>query len=223
MLNQRHDHRIAGGAAGGAKVQLTKRLPRMVRDMPARFLLAVDRFRDEARGVAAVEFAFIAPIMLLLFVGTIELSAGVSVNRKLSRLSSTVSDLVTQSQSLTANDIQAIMEVSSKVMHPYTDQVKIVITGMEITSGQARVTWSCAKNDTKFAKGSIYSGVPTKIKTDGSYLVAAVVKTTYTPSFGWAQYSEANGISFDRTAINMEEEIFLRPRIGSQVQHDNSC
>lgn len=219
MLNHRIDFR----ASPDNRVKRTMEMPRLIRDIPARFLLAVDRFRDEARGVAAVEFAFIAPIMLLLFVGTIELSAGVSVNRKLSRLSSTVSDLVTQSQSLTSSDVQSIMEVSSKVMHPYTDQVKIVITGLTISNGQARVDWSCAQNDSKFAKGSIYNGVPSKIKTNGTYLVAAVVKTTYTPSFGWAQYSEADGISFDRTAIDMEEEIFLRPRIGSQVQHDNSC
>lgn len=219
MLN----HRIDFPASPDKRVKRTMEMPRLIRDIPARFLLAADRFRDEARGVAAVEFAFIAPIMLLLFVGTIELSAGVSVNRKLSRLSSTVSDLVTQSQSLTSSDVQSIMEVSSKVMHPYTDQVKIVITGLTISNGQARVDWSCAQNDSKFAKGSIYNGVPSKIKTNGTYLVAAVVKTTYTPSFGWAQYSEADGISFDRTAIDMEEEIFLRPRIGSQVQHDNSC
>ena len=199
------------------------RFSNTLRDMRARVLLAADRFRDEARGVAAVEFAFIAPIMLLLFVGTIELSAGVSVNRKLSRLSSTLSDLVTQSQTLTANDINNIMDVASKVMHPYEDTVNIVITGIEIDNNQAKVDWSCARNDTKLAAGTTYAGVPTKIKKNGTFLVAAVVKTSYTPSFGWAQYSSANGLSFDRTAIQMEEEIFLRPRIGSKVNVPASC
>jgi Flp pilus assembly protein TadG len=200
------------------------RLTEKLRDVRAAFLLACDRFRDEARGVAAVEFAFIAPIMLLLFVGTIELSAGVSVNRKLSRLSSTLSDLVTQSQTLTANDINNIMDAAAKVMHPYPDnQVQIVITGVAIDNNQAKVDWSCARNDTKLASGTNYSGVPTKIRKNGTFLVAAVVKTSYTPSFGWAQYSQANGLSFDRTAIQMEEEIFLRPRIGSKVNVPPAC
>lgn len=198
-------------------------IPRTIRDIPARLLLAADRFREEARGVAAVEFAFIAPIMLLLFVGTIELSAGVSVNRKLSRLSSAVSDLVTQSQSLTANDVAAIMDVSAKVMYPYDDQVQILISGITIDSGTAKVDWSCARNDTKLTAGSTYSDVPSKIKKDGTSLVVATVKTSYKPSFGWAQYSEANGLSFDQTAIQMEETIFLRPRIGSAVNVPANC
>ncbi len=185
----------------------------------ARVLVGLDSFRRETRGVAAVEFAFIAPILILLFVGTIELSAGVSVNRKLSRLSSTLSDLVTQSQALSANDINDIMDASAKVMHPYTDQVKIVLTGVTInSSGNATVAWSKAKNSTALNPGATFTGVPTKIKKPGSFLVSAKVSTQYVPAFGWAHYNETTGLSFSRTAINMDEEIFLRPRIGSDVR-----
>jgi Flp pilus assembly protein TadG len=184
----------------------------------ARLLLTLDAFIREARGVAAVEFAFIAPIMLLLFVGTIELSAGVSVNRKLSRLSSTVSDLVTQSQTLTTTDVTNIMASSAKVMYPYTAQVSIVLTGISIdNTGTPKIAWSQAQNGTPMNVGAIYSGVPDKIKKANTFLVAAKVGTTYTPSFGWASYNATQGLSFSRTPIDMTEEIFLRPRIGSQV------
>ncbi len=184
----------------------------------ARLLMAGDAFAREVRGVAAVEFAFIAPIMLLLFVGTIELSAGVSVNRKLSRLSSTVSDLVTQSQTLTVADITNIMNASAKVMYPYTDTVSIVLTGISIdASGTAKVAWSQAKNGTPLTVGTTYGNVPVKIKKPNTFLVAARVATQYTPSFGWAQYNATTGLSFNRSAIDMNEEIFLRPRIGSTV------
>jgi Flp pilus assembly protein TadG len=183
-----------------------------------RLMMSADAFLREARGVAAVEFAFIAPIMLLLFVGTIELSAGVSVNRKLSRLSSTVSDLVTQSPTLTSADVTNIMAAASKVMYPYTDEVTIVLTGIGIdNTGTPKVAWSKALNTTPLTVGGTYSNVPAKIKKPNTFLVAAVVKTTYTPSFGWASYSAAEGLSFSRTPINIDEEIFLRPRIGSQV------
>jgi Flp pilus assembly protein TadG len=109
------------------------------RSIALRLHILADRFAREARGVAAVEFAFVAPIMLLLFVGTIELSAGVSTNRKLSRLSSTIGDLVTQSQSLTQNDLNNIMDVSEKVMYPYSDGVIMILTGIEIANNQAKV------------------------------------------------------------------------------------
>ncbi len=184
-----------------------------------RVLVCLDAFRHETRGVAAVEFAFIAPILILLLVGTVELSSGVAVNRKLSRLSSTLSDLVTQSQSLTNNDVNDIMDASAKVMHPYTSQVKIVLTGITVDAGgTAKVAWSKAKNATPLNAGATYSAVPVKIKKPGTFLVSAKVSTEYVPAFGWAHYSEEKGVYFSRTAINMDEEIFLRPRIGSEVK-----
>jgi Flp pilus assembly protein TadG len=153
------------------------------------------RFRRGERGVAAVEFAFIAPIMILLFVGTLELSSGISVNRKLSRLSSTLSDLVTQSQNLDAAAVQDIMKAAAKVIHPYDEaKVKIVLTGINIDAANAaKVEWSCAMNTT------------------------AKVTTDYEPTFGWAQFSGPNGLSFSRDVINMEEEIFLRPRMSAKT------
>ena len=67
----------------------------------ARVACAIERFRTEIRGVAALEFAIIAPILILMLVGTLEISLAIAVNRKVSRISSTVADLITQSQQLT--------------------------------------------------------------------------------------------------------------------------
>jgi Flp pilus assembly protein TadG len=182
-------------------------------------LEAFIRFRKGERGVAAVEFAFIAPIMILLFVGTLELSSGISVNRKLSRLSSTLSDLVTQSQSLDAAAVQDIMKAAAKVIHPYDEaKVKIVLTGINIDAANAaKVEWSCAMNTTANAPGSLYNTVPSLIKVSNTFLVSAKVTTNYEPTFGWAQFSGPNGLSFSRDAINMEEEIFLRPRMSAKT------
>lgn len=176
------------------------------------------RFARAKRGVAAVEFAFIAPIMILLFVGTIELSAGVATNRKLSRTSSAIGDLITQSQQLTCNDVESIMDVSSKIMFPYKDPMVIVVSVVSIAGGQAKVTESMSRpTGNEKAIGSLYT-VPDKIKKDGTVLVTANVTTTYTPSFGWAHFSSENGIYFSQTPIPMEEELFLRPRIGGNVE-----
>ena len=183
-----------------------------------RLAQTLSRFGQDRGGVAAVEFAFIAPIMILLFVGTIELSAGISTDRKLSRVSSAIGDLVTQSQKLSASDVQNIMDISSKIMFPYSEDVDITITGIEIASGAAKSQWRC-NITTGCAKlnGTNYD-VPTKINKDGSFLVSAVVSTTYTPSFGWAHFSKDKGIYFSRTPIDMRDEIFLRPRVGSTVE-----
>jgi Flp pilus assembly protein TadG len=38
---------------------------------------------DDCSGIAATEFAVIVPIMLVMFFGTVEISSGVSVDRKI--------------------------------------------------------------------------------------------------------------------------------------------
>ncbi|MCP4070667.1 MAG: pilus assembly protein [Hyphomicrobiales bacterium] len=177
----------------------------------------VSKFRENCEGVAALEFALIAPIMIMLFVGTLEVSAAVSVNRKVSRISSVVGDLVTQSTDLSSSDIANIMSVSTDIMEPYSNSVKIRLTGITIAGGVATVSWGCNQGWTSVADGSVYT-VPTAIKIDGTFLVAARVQTTYQPMVGWARYSESAGISFDNTSVTMDEEIFLRPRIGSSVK-----
>ena len=49
------------------------------------------------RGSAAVEFAVIVPIMLTLFFGVLEFSSGIAVDRKVTLVARTMSDLTSQS------------------------------------------------------------------------------------------------------------------------------
>ena len=177
----------------------------------------MSRFRTDCEGVAALEFALIAPIMIMLFVGTLEVSAAVSVNRKVSRISSVVGDLVTQSADLSRSDITNIMDVSSDIMRPYKNVVKIRITVISIDKGKATVVKGCNQNWSSVGSGEIYT-VPSKIKINGTVLVAARVQTVYQPMVGWTRHDKSSGVKFDNTAVTMNEEIFLRPRIGSNVK-----
>ena len=55
----------------------------------------------DRRGVAAIEFAMIVPLMLVLFFGTVEFSSGVAVDRKVTLMARTLSDLTSQNISVT--------------------------------------------------------------------------------------------------------------------------
>ena len=137
-----------------------------------------NRFKRDNEGVAAIEFAIIAPLLILLFFGTMEVSTAVAVNRKVSRVSSTIADLVTQSQELSADDVDDIMRSAAFVMEPYDHAVEIVVSQIEIEDGQARVSDSRAHNATALSAGTIYQ-VPDSIKIDGTVLVAAKVSVTH--------------------------------------------
>ena len=52
---------------------------------------------ENTSGFAAVEFAMILPILLVLFFGTVEISNAVAVYRKVTLMAHTLSDLTSQS------------------------------------------------------------------------------------------------------------------------------
>ena len=59
----------------------------------------------DCRGIAATEFAMIVPIMLVMFFGVVEFSSGVAVDRKVTLIARTVSDLTSQSTTVADTDM----------------------------------------------------------------------------------------------------------------------
>jgi Flp pilus assembly protein TadG len=103
-------------------------------------------------GVAAVEFAFILPIMLLLFMGAVELSQAVTVDRRVSQVASTTSDLVARKESNISQgtDINDILKVGSYLLAPFKVDTnnRLEITLRNITSSSTSATdlrqkWYC--------------------------------------------------------------------------------
>lgn len=87
-------------------------------------------FKKDSKGVAAVEFALIAPILLLLFIGTIEVSSMVAVDRKISRTSSAIADLIAQGGFTAGNteaEMRAIFGMADRIMYPYTDKIPCIV------------------------------------------------------------------------------------------------
>src|SRR6266404_8664645 len=82
-------------------------------------LLAVDLLQDR-RGIAATEFAVIVPIMLVMFFGTVEFSSGVAVDRKVTLMARTLSDLTSQSTTVTDIDLTNFFAASAGIMTPYS-------------------------------------------------------------------------------------------------------
>ncbi len=128
-----------------------------MRHVPLR--AAAIRMLRDGGGVAAVEFALILPLMLLLYVGVIDVTRYVIASRKLSQLSRTVSDLVSQqptaSGSISIAGLSNIFAASSAVMAPYpTGTVTLTVSAVDIkaksnaTCCDALVRWSFTQSGT---------------------------------------------------------------------------
>src|ERR1019366_1911309 len=71
-------------------------------------------------GIAATEFAVIVPVMLVMFFGTVEFSSGVAVDRKVTLMARTLSDLTSQSTTVADSDMTNFFAASAAIMTPYS-------------------------------------------------------------------------------------------------------
>jgi len=173
------------------------------RSIIRRCRLAASRLSGDRTGTAAVEFAFILPIMVVLYFGCVEISEAVSVNRKVTAVSSATGDLVAQSSDVDDSEIDDILDAAEAIIAPYpVGPLQIVVSGLQIDSdGNVTVIWSDARNTTARAVNSSVS-VPAGLQIADTCLVMAEVDY---------QYSSALS-DFFTGPIDLDQTFYLRPR-----------
>lgn len=189
----------------------------------------LQRAIGDRRGVAAVEFALIVPLLLCLYLVTMEASQGIETNKKVSRVASMVADLIAQQQSMTTTDIDAVMQIGEALLQPYNrSRPGIFVTAIEITNEatpRALVFWSRKLvNGVPAAyrtKGNVVT-IPNVLKVPGSFLVQVVSHLDYKPVISWsASDTAALGLISAFDDISMDETYYLRPRMSTQVACSN--
>lgn len=187
-------------------------------------------FLAERRGAAALEFAFVAPVMLSLYFVTMEVAQGIEGNKKVGRVSSMVADLVTQQQGdITRDDLDAIMKIGGAILYPYNrSQPKIVITAIKISDEdrpKARVVWSRKMVDGSFSRDQSANQlvtVPEKLNIRNTFLIRVASELEYRPVITWsAENKVPMGLTaaFDR--IDMKETYYLSPRMSNEIECDD--
>lgn len=76
------------------------------------------RLRADKRGIAAVEFALIAPTLIVMFMGVIEVTFRFQASEEATRYVHQVADLISREHSMTTNDLDAIYDASVHMMRP---------------------------------------------------------------------------------------------------------
>lgn len=144
----------------------------------------------DARGLALIEFALILPILLVLYLGSVQLQDGISCNRKVTIATREVADLIAQNAAgtTTQREIDNSLAAATQVMAPYSaTRAMIRLTHVTIDNGsQARVDWSRALGGTADVKGSVMT-IPSQMRVRGvSFLIARVTYAYQPPTnFGF--------------------------------------
>jgi Flp pilus assembly protein TadG len=158
------------------------------------------RLWTDASGVAATEFAIVAPFMLLLYIGGVELGNGLAMNVKVTATAHSVADMISQNTQLTSARMDSILSASTAIMAPYavkdaSGNSLMTITVSEVSTdsnGNATVQWSRSTSSTgaypvgKTMTLSSFTAPDPKNSTNANIsLILSEVSYNYRPNLGY--------------------------------------
>ena len=160
------------------------------------------RLGRDRSGVSAVEFALIAPVMVLLYLGMVEISMALSADRKVTNAASALADLIAQDDVITDDEMVDILNAGTAIIQPFdADQFSVCISSVSMTLlGEVEVDWSDGRGMQPRAEGS-QPALPAGVLSPGRSVIWVEVAYAYE-----APFREIAG-DFD-----ISEEFFLRPR-----------
>ncbi len=174
------------------------------------------RLKADRRGVSAIEFALIFPILIVLLAGTTDLGQALIVHRKMNQIVATASDLVTQESSWSASRLDAILKGTASIILPFdAKDLKITVSVIDVDPlNNAWVHWSRSYNGKALSPGDKSPvEIPADIVENGVQLVVATASYKLTTPFAAIMKSIVGSSSYDYSRYSI-----MRPRVQSTIQ-----
>jgi Flp pilus assembly protein TadG len=161
------------------------------------------RFTASTDGVAAIEFATILPILVVIFLGTFDAGRAIAVYLKVRATTFALASITNQYSTIQSSDMTTIIGVTTTVLAPYSSgPASLTITQIAIDNNKnATVSWSYSQGGTAYSQGATIA-VPTKLDVANTYLIFAEVGYRFAPMFGY--FSAGN--------ISLSDNIYTVPR-----------
>ena len=167
---------------------------------------------SDRRGAAAVEFAFVAPVMILIYYGIAELTQGMMADRRASHVASAIGDLVAQDTEVNTTEMNDIFNVGKAIVAPFpTTTLSMRITSIrKDAGGVSQVMWSKASGG--MAASTTVSNLPSGLIAANESVILAEATYVYTSPI---QKSLPTPLTFS-------QKYYLKPRKTAQVTWSNS-
>lgn len=145
-------------------------------------------FIRNRQGLAAIEFALLLPVMLLLYLGAFEITQAIAIKRLVTLTASTVANVVTQYASISASaQMPDILAASQTVMSPYpAGDTTVVVSCIAVDgSGNATVSWSQSSPAGNARTTGAKMTLPSALDTPNSYVILGETSFAYTPTIDY--------------------------------------
>jgi Flp pilus assembly protein TadG len=198
------------------------------------------RFRQDREGVAAVEFAIIAPLLIMTYMGMLEISQGFQASRKLSLFARTAADLTSQgakepaasTDPIPAAELIDINDASKWIMAPFplaTGQIRLTLSGVvfkDVGGGvlKAYTDWSVSYGGTRRPcqelslvsndSAASQTTVPVGLAMAASTIVVADASYDYKPLLGGNFNSFGGG---SQSQVTLKQTAYMRPRNTTRI------
>ena len=172
------------------------------------------RLTRDDRGVSAVEFALLAPLMIGLYLGCAEISDGIGADRKVSLAAATLANLASEVTSISTSDMTNILNASAAIITPYSaSHLKATLSCIRIDSqGRATVAWSATLNGTARTVGASIT-IPSALAVPSSQLLFGEASYDYTPTVGYTITG----------TLTLSDKMYMAPRITAPTYGTTTC
>jgi TadE-like protein len=171
---------------------------------------------QDQRGVAAIELACILPMVMTLFLGIVEISNFILVNQRTEKMAYTISDVVSQGETITIAELDNILSATSEIMKPFPFGTRghVFITSVHRKPNQQpKVAWQYEGGGTLNNTNSHFGGTGFTSPLPQGFVLNERETVIITEIF----YNHQNFITDIFNGINPQlyKFAFYKPRLGS--------
>ena len=174
------------------------------------------RYKSDHQGVAAIEFVFVAPVMIFMYFGLAEISSAIIADRQISHATNVAGDLATQVATIDAAQMSEIMTATTLVMGIPSNKildVKLEIASFSRNAAGDIIPLGKATLGDPFTAAYNANDLDDLILGQNSGVVVARVEYDYEPLK--LRYFDSN--------FTLSETFLLKPRTAANVVFDNGA
>lgn len=174
------------------------------------FKQAFQLYRHAQKGVSAVEFALIVPLILLIYFACVELSLLMVLDRKVTTSTSTLGDLTARAMTISNSELDDIFEATRMIFQPNDmSDARMRVSSLYNNGGTVQVRWSESCNTTAYSANQVVTA-PANLVPEGGSIILAEIEYDYNSALGY----------FFTTTKTLSDKFYLRPRRVDEVTRE---